>query len=76
MLRSFSSNAQKCKKKSEPSHVGIHKKALAEYYQMSTHVPGFQAFLSFFSSFDIDQGLRKDYKELFLSDSPFAVIDL
>ena len=40
----FSSNAQKCKKlwkSSEPSHMGIHMKALIEYYQMGTHVPGF-----------------------------------
>ena len=28
-------------KPSDPCHVGIHKKALAEYFQMSTHMPGF-----------------------------------
>ena len=30
------------------SYVGIHWKALDEYYQMSTHVQGFLSFLSFF----------------------------
>ena len=29
-------------KTSNPCHVGIHFIALAEYYQMSTDVPGFQ----------------------------------
>ena len=38
---------------SKPSHVGSHKKALAEYYQMSTYVPGFQSFPSFVSSFNV-----------------------
>ena len=44
MLRSLSCNAQKCKtlgKLSKPYHVGIHWKALTEYSQMSTHMPGF-----------------------------------
>ena len=36
---------------SKPCHVGIHWKALDEYYQMSTHVPGFQSFSTFFSFF-------------------------
>ena len=35
--------------------MGIHMKALIEYYQMSTHMPGFLSFPSFLSSFDIDQ---------------------
>ena len=30
-------------KPSKPGHVGIHWKALTEYSQMSTHVPGFQS---------------------------------
>ena len=50
LLRLFSSNAQTCKKllkSSEPSLVGIHMKALMEYYQMSTHVPGAQGFNHF-----------------------------
>ena len=34
-------------KRSKPCHIGIHWKALAEYCQMSTHVPGFQFFFSF-----------------------------
>ena len=33
---------------SKPCHVGIHWKAL-EYSQMSTDVPGFQYFFSFFA---------------------------
>ena len=36
---------------SDYCHVGIHWKALAEYSQMSTHVPGFESFFSFFASF-------------------------
>ena len=35
-------------KPSKHCHVGIHLKALAEYSQMSTHMPGFQSFSSFF----------------------------
>ena len=41
----LSSKAQGCKdlwKSSKPYHVGIHRKPLAEYSQMSTHMPGFQ----------------------------------
>ena len=38
---------------SKPFHVGIHLKALAEYYHMSTHLPGFQSFSGFFTSFCI-----------------------
>ena len=50
--------AQKSKdfwKPSKPCHVGIHWIALAEYSQMSTHVPGFQSFFRFFASFCIGQ---------------------
>ena len=50
MLRLRSSNAKECKtfwKTFKPCHVGIHWKALAEYSQMSTHVPGFQSFFMF-----------------------------
>ena len=35
-------------KPSKPYHVGIHRIALAEYYQMSTHEPGFRSFFKFF----------------------------
>ena len=35
--------------------LGIHLKALAEYSQMSTHLPGFQYFFVFFASFCIGQ---------------------
>ena len=40
---------------SEPCQVGIHWIALAEYSQMSTHVPGFQSSFRFFASFCIGQ---------------------
>ena len=49
MLWLLSSKAQGCKdfwKPSKPCHVGIPWIALAEYSQMSTHMPGFQSFLS------------------------------
>ena len=51
MLRLLSSNAQECKKlwkSSNPSHLGIHRKALVEYIQMSTHMPGFQNYFKDF----------------------------
>ena len=44
-------NAQECRiflKPFKRCHVGIHWKALAEYSQMSTHVPGFWSFLHHF----------------------------
>ena len=41
-------------KASKPCHVGIRRIALAEYSQMSTHVPlGFNCFSIFFASFSI-----------------------
>ena len=54
MPRPLSSKAQGCKdvrKPSKPCHVGIHWIALAEYSQMSTHLPGFQSFSSFLHHF-------------------------
>ena len=42
-------------KSPRPCHVGIFLIALAEYSQMSTHVPGFQLFFRFFALFYIDQ---------------------
>ena len=51
MLRLLSSKEQENKdfsKSSKPCHVGIHCEALAEYSQMSTHLPGFQSFIRFF----------------------------
>ena len=54
----LSSNARKSKKlwkSSKASHVGIHWKALPEYSQMSTHLPGFQSFYSDFALFYIGQ---------------------
>ena len=47
MLRLLSFKSQKRKnlwKPSKPCHVGVHWKALAEYSQMSTHLPGFAKF--------------------------------
>ena len=41
-------NAKNLRKLSKPCHVGIHWIALAEFYQMSTHVPGFQSFTVLF----------------------------
>ena len=38
---------------SNHGHAGIHWIALAEYFQMSINVPGFQSFLRFFASFGI-----------------------
>ena len=54
MLRILLSKGQECKyfwKSSKPYHIGIHWIALAEYSQMSTHLPGFQSFFRFFASF-------------------------
>ena len=44
MLRLLSSKAQESKtiwKPFKPCHVGMDLKACDEYYQMSTHLPGF-----------------------------------
>ena len=43
-------------------HVGIHWKVLTEYYQMSTHVPGFQSFFRFFASFCIGKISHQQHK--------------
>ena len=54
MLRLLSSKARGRKgllKPSKPCHVGIHWIALAEYSQMSTHMPGFQSFSGFLHLF-------------------------
>ena len=54
LLRVHSPNAQKRKnlwKTSKPCHVGTHWKALAEYFHMSTHLPGFRWFFRFFALF-------------------------
>ena len=39
-----STRRQRGGKPSKPHHVGIHRIALAEYSQMSAHLPGFQSF--------------------------------
>ena len=54
----LSSNAQKSKKlwkSSKTCYVGIHLKALTEYFQMSTNLPGFQSFSRYFAYFCIGQ---------------------
>ena len=54
MLRLLLSKAQGHNdfwKPSEPCHVGVHWIALAEYSQMSTHLPGFQSFQGFLHPF-------------------------
>ena len=77
MLRLLSSKAQKCKdfwKPSKHCQVGIHLKALAEYSQMSTHLPGFRSFFRFFALYCIGQishQQHKGYKE-FLVNSVLA----
>ena len=53
-FRLRSSKAQGYKdfyKPSKPCCVGIHWIALAEYSQMSTHMPGFHSFFSFFAAY-------------------------
>ena len=43
-------------------HVGIHWIAFAEYSQMSTHLLGFQSFLTFIVLFCIDKIYHQQYK--------------
>ena len=65
MLRLLSSKAQGHKdfwKQSKPCHIGIHWRALAEYSQMSIHVPGFQYFFCCFASFCIAQISQQQHK--------------
>ena len=54
MLKLLSSKAQGGKyfgKTSQPCHVCIHWKALAEHFHMSTHLPGFRSFFRFMHPF-------------------------
>ena len=66
MLRLLLSEAQGCKdfwKPSKTCHVGIRQKALTEYSQMSTHMPGLQPFFQvFFASFCIGQISHQQHK--------------
>ena len=65
MLRLHSSKAQEHKnlwKPSKPCHVGIHWKALAEYSQITTHLPGFWWFFRFFASFCIGRISQQQHK--------------
>ena len=66
MLKLLSSKTKGRKdfgKPSKPFDVGIHCIALAEYSQMSTHVPGFQSFfILFFASFCIGQISNQKHK--------------
>ena len=45
----------KCSKLSKPCHVGIHLKALAEYYHMNTNMPGFLSFIGVFAMFYFEE---------------------
>ena len=54
-FRPMHSKAKTFRKSSKTCHVGIHRLALTEYVQMSTHLPWFQSFLSLLSSFHVDQ---------------------
>ena len=49
-------------KSSKPCHVGIHWIALAEYSEISTHMPGFQSFFRVFESFCIGQISHQKHK--------------
>ena len=66
MLTLLSSKAQECKileKPLKPCRLGIHYEALAEYSQMSTHLPGFQYFFGvFFAYFCIGQISPQQHK--------------
>ena len=65
MLKLVSSKGQGGKyfwKPSTPCHVGIHWKAVTEHSQMSTNLPGFQSFSSFFASFCFGQISKQQHK--------------
>ena len=65
MLRLLLSEAHGRKdfcKPSKPRHVGTHWIVLTEYSYMSTHLPGFQSFFRFFSSFCIRQISHQQHK--------------
>ena len=51
MLRLPTPNHKEAKIFEKPCHVGIHHIALAEYSQVSTHMPGFQLFSGFLLHF-------------------------
>ena len=58
-------HGRKCKKfwKSfKPCHVGIHWKALAEYYQMSTHMPWFKSFSAFLHQFVLTKSVSSSQR--------------
>ena len=70
MLRLLSLNAQERRTfwtPFKPCHVGMCLKALAEFYQMITHLPGFQPFFSFFTSFTINQFSHQQHNGWFCS---------
>ena len=73
MLRLFSWKSARRKdygKQTKPCHVGIHWRALVEYSQMSTHVPGFRSFFRGFASFGIGQISQQQHKGL--PQAPFG----
>ena len=68
MLRLLKSKAQECKdfsKPPKPCHGGIHYQAMAEYYQMSTHMIWFKSFsvvVVFFALLRTGQISHQQYK--------------
>ena len=65
ILRLLTSKAQGQKdfcKSSKPCQCGIHWKALAEYSQVSTHLPWFQLSFSFFALFCIGKVSHQQHK--------------
>ena len=78
MVRLLSSKAQGLKdfrKTSKPGHVGTHWIALAEYYHMSTHVPGFQSFFRLFASFYIGQISQQRHEGLKCQFTKFTILE-
>ena len=59
---------------SKPRHVGIHKKALTDYSQMSTHVLGFQSLFSIFASFCIGQSTATSSIRVKLCALPMVMV--
>ena len=80
MRRLLSSTAQGSEdfwKTFKPCHVGIHWKALTEFFQMSTHVPGFQSFFSgFLHHFVIAKLASRSMYRLTAANSEVPIISL
>ena len=57
-----STRMQRFWKPSKPCHTGIDLIALAENFQMSTHVPGFQSFFRYFFYLVLAIGITVEYE--------------